>query len=705
MKNKLAILFVISLLGYLSAWANEHPSLMLTKSGVKEIRQNLEGNTLFHKSLASTKKNMEKVLLNKIEVPLPVDPGGGYTHERHKNNYTEMQQMGILYQIYQDDKYATFVKNMLLEYAKMYPTLPLHPVEKSKYRGKLFWQGLNESVWLVHVSQAYDCIYDFLSPKDRKHIEENLFYPMVKFLSEENEPTFNKIHNHGTWSVSAVGMIGYAMGDKDLVEKSLYGLYKDGNGGFMRQLDQLFSPDGYFTEGPYYQRYALQPFITFAQVIENNEPERKIFKHRDGVLLKAVTTLLQLADSDGALFMLNDALYKTWRNTEIVYGVDIVYNITRDKSLLSIAQDQNKVILSDAGMIIARDLAKAKAKKEIVPFEQKTILVSDGAEGNEGAIGVLRMSNKNNQLTALMKATSHGMTHGHFDRLGFVLFNYGETVLQDYGAARYVNIETKNGGHYLLENDTWAKQSIAHNVLVVDEKSHFDGKIKLAEKSAPKILEFTEKENYKEIVAEENNAYSDVKMKRQLIMINDKSLKEPLIIDILNAESPTEHQYDLPFYYLGQLMSVNFEYTPYTTTREPLGEKNGYEFLWKEAMGQTQKGLASITFLNNSKFYTLSTLASNNAEIHLVRIGANDPNFNLRNEPAFILRERATNKTFLSVIETHGSFKADQESTTGSHSSVIEIGFQDAEKIIVSIKLKSGKTILINTKTKSITSK
>lgn len=151
-------------------------------------------------------------------VPLPKDAGGGYTHEQHKKNYTNMYEAGLMYQLYNDKKYADYIKDGLMKYAKMYPSLPLHPVIKSSYRGKLFWQGLNESVWLFYTSQAYDCIYDYLSKKEKEYIENNLFKPMVKFIAVDNEKTFSKIHNHGTWSVASVGMISYVMGDKDMVE-------------------------------------------------------------------------------------------------------------------------------------------------------------------------------------------------------------------------------------------------------------------------------------------------------------------------------------------------------------------------------------------------------------------------------------------------------------------------------------------------------
>lgn len=677
--------------------SKDHPCLLLTKSGVQDIRKGLEGKSLFNKTLAKTKQDMDLVLAQPIVVPMPKDAGGGYTHERHKKNYEEMQQMGALYQLYQDEKYAAFVKNMLMEYAKIYPTMPLHPVQMSNYRGKLFWQGLNESVWLVHVSQAYDCIYDYLSAKDREYLQKNLFYPMVKFFSEDNKSTFNKIHNHGTWSVAAVGMIGYVMNDNDLVEKSLYGLSKDGKGGFMRQLDELFSPDGYFTEGPYYQRYSMQPFIVYAQAIQNNDPQRQIFDYRNHILEKAVGTLLQMADSNGAFFLLNDALYKTWKNTELVYGTDIIYNITKDKSLLSIAKDQNKVILTDAGMVTANDLLKGEAK----PFVQKTILIRDGADGSQGGLGILRMEDGKNQTSVLMKATSQGMGHGHFDKLTISLYDNGKEILKDYGAARYVNIEAKNGGHYLPENDAWAKQTIAHNTLAVDETSHYGGKLKVAEKYAPAITQFVDNENYKEVSATEKNAYPGVVMERNLIMVKPEGAKNPLIIDIFRAESATEHQYDLSYYFSGQLMSANYAYEAFTASREPLGTKEGYQYLWKEAVGKSKNSTASITFLSDSRFYTITTLTNPETLLFLNRIGANDPNFNLRNEPSFMLRDKSKDKTYLTVIEPHGDFNADAEKTSSSASYIKDIRFIDADKTLIEIQKVNGDIIKVDTKNKT----
>ena len=146
---------------------------------------------------------------------------------------------GVLFQITNEDKYAQYVHNMLKAYAKMYPQLPLHPYEKSYARGKLFWQCLNDANWLVFASQAYDCIYNFLNKKERQYLEKNLFIPFANFLSIDNPQFFNRIHNHSTWGNVAVGMIGLAMNNNDLVNRALYGLkdvqisedLKDNDGG------------------------------------------------------------------------------------------------------------------------------------------------------------------------------------------------------------------------------------------------------------------------------------------------------------------------------------------------------------------------------------------------------------------------------------------------------------------------------------------
>lgn len=686
------VLLFLMLFTSIRCVANDgHPRLILSEEGVKIIRNELGKAPLFDETLAKTKAEIDNIIAMPVEVPVPKDAGGGYTHERHKKNYNEMYKAGVLYQVYNDPKYASFVKDMLSKYAEIYPTLPLHPVQKSNYRGKLFWQGLNECVWLVHTAQAYDCIYNYLTKEERENIEKNLFEPVVRFISEDNSNTFNKIHNHGTWAVAAVGMTGYATGNKEWVKRSLYGSAKDGQSGFLKQIDQLFSPDGYFTEGPYYQRYSLQPFIVFAQAIDKNQPELKIFEYRDRILEKAVHTSLQLAYTDGQFFHLNDALDKTWHSIEIVYGVDIIYNTTKDNSLLSVAREQNQVILGDAGINTAMAIAQGKTEA----FVQKNLLIRDGADGTEGGIGILRMGDAGDQTCLVFKATAQGMGHGHFDKLSISYYDNGKEILQDYGAARFLNIVQKNGGHYLPENDLWAKQTISHNTLVVDETSHYQGKLSVAEKYSPTITAFHDGKNIKVVSATESNAYHGVDMQRTVAMVLPEGFEKPFVIDIYRATSSKQHQYDLSYYYLGQIISTNLKYKAHTDMRTPLGTKNGYQYLWNEAEAISEPYTQNtfMTFLSGNRFYTITSDTRKSKRFFFNRIGANDPNFNLRNEPSYMMRENADSAVFLSVIEAHGEFNPREEYTVRPDSNIESI--EAGNKVII-IKTKDNKTIRVS---------
>ena len=183
---------------------SQHPSLILTQQGVKDIRANLGSIPIFDKTLAAAQKEIDAEIKNGFDVPIPRDYSGGYTHETHKKNYVLMQKAGALYQILDEDRYAKFVKDMLFEYARLYPTLPIHPKPRSYARGKLFWQCLNDSNWLVYTSQAYDCIYNYLTEEERNTLETDLFKPFADHISKDNPQFFKRVHNQASLGNVAV---------------------------------------------------------------------------------------------------------------------------------------------------------------------------------------------------------------------------------------------------------------------------------------------------------------------------------------------------------------------------------------------------------------------------------------------------------------------------------------------------------------------
>ncbi|RME67309.1 MAG: alginate lyase, partial [Alphaproteobacteria bacterium] len=421
------------------------PSLILTAEAVRDIKAARTSYPFFETAFDEAVGRVERSLREGVVVPMPKDPGGGYTHERHKENSKVIHDAGLLYQLTGKQAYLDHARTLLLAYADMYPDLPLHPARKAQSPGKLFWQILNESVWLVYAVQGYDAIAEGLGDADRTRIENDLLRPMADFLSLGSPETFRKIHNHATWAAAAVGMTGYALRDQSLVDRALQGLDGDGSSGFLAQLERLFSPDGYYTEGPYYQRYALMPFILFAQSIEHNDPQQKIFAYRDGILLKAIDATIQQSYA-GKFFPINDAIKEKGLDTpELVYAVATAYGLTHRKDLLSIAKYQGKTILSGDGLAVARAMANGVEGD----FAFRSLLLRDGPHGDRGALAIMRMGAGALAQTVIAKNTSHGFGHGHFDKLAIAVFDHGREILADYGAARFLNVPTKDGGRYL----------------------------------------------------------------------------------------------------------------------------------------------------------------------------------------------------------------------------------------------------------------
>lgn len=665
------------------------PNLVLTRAAADEIQRSLGRYPLLDTSFAVAQSALLTALAQPIDVPVPAD-AGGYTHERHKKNYVDMYTAGVFYSITHEERYAKFVREMLLKYAELYPTLGTHPKAAGESAGRLFWQTLNESVWLVHAAQAYDAVYDALQKSEREKIESQLFRPMARFFTVDHAFEHDRIHNHGTWTVAGVGMLGYALRDTNLVQQALYGTKKDHTAGFFRQLDLLFSPDGYYTEGAYYVRYAILPFVLFAEAIDNNQPGLNIFEYRDRILRKAVLAALQLTNTDGAFLPINDALKEMkFTANEMVTALDIVYSrFGGPDELLAIARVQNAVTLNAAGLAVAKGVATGGT----VGFSWKSLELADGPDGDEGGLGILRSGPTADQTMVMMKYTAHGLSHGHYDKLSLLYYDAGREQLQDYGAVRFINVEPKYGGRYLPETASWARQTIAHNTVTVDGVSHYGGNITVAEKHHADRHYFDARNPDLQIMsANVSDAYAGIAMQRTILLVKDSALPKPITIDIFRIVSPDEHTYDLPFYYLGQLIRTNVGYSACDTVQSALGTRNGYQHLWLEASGRAT-GAVQFSWLSGRSYYTVTSSADSATEVLFTRIGAHDPSFNLRHEPAVMLRTSARSHVVASVIEPHGYFEPVSERSRNAIGTItdVRVRVSDEQMTVVEITGTGG---------------
>ena len=340
----------------------------------------------------------------------------------------------------------------------------------------------------------------------------------------------------------------------------------------------------------------------------------------------------------------------------------------KNNALLSVAQKQNEVLLDQTGLAVAKAIYAGEAE----PFAKQSVNLSDGANGDEGGVAVLRSGSED--LTAVFKYAAQGLSHGHYDKLSYSLYQRGEEVVQDYGLVRFVNIGQKGGGNYLKENTTWAKSTIAHNTLSQDQQIHFGGDYKTGSQYHSDLHFYADNDPSVQVAsAKESNAYPGTQMHRTIALIANDEFSEPLMLDIMRVEAQKKHDYDLPLYYFGQIIQSNIDYTKANELRA-LGDKNGYQHLYLEAQGSPTENTTQFSWLNEGKFFTLSTLTSDTDEVLLTRIGANDPEFNLRNEPGFMLRRKSTQNTlFVSLIEQHGTYDPVTELSLNSNSRVKSI--------------------------------
>ena len=393
-------------------------------------------------------------------------------------------------------------------------------------------------------------------------------------------------------------------------------------------------------------------------------------------------------DADGEFFPLNDGQKgMSYYSRELVTAVNIAFLVGgEDPRLLSIAQKQGQVLLDDAGIAVASAIRDGKTQE----FQKKSVNLSDGSDGTEGGVAVLRYGNED--LTLVFKYAAQGLSHGHYDKLSYSLYEKGAEVLQDYGLSRFVNIGQKGGGNYLPENSSWAKQTIAHNTLTLNQTSHFGGEYEVGSQHHSDLYFYNDSNREAQVVsATESNAYPGSELRRTVAVIKNSSFEKPFLLDVFAVRSESANLYDLPFYFMGQVLNTNADFMA-PDSLAPLGKANGYQHLYLEGKGTTTSDNLKFSWLEGGKFYTLTSVVDDADELMFTRIGANDPDFNLRRDAGFMIRRQGKDTVFVTVIEPHGSYSPVSELALNSSTSIasLKIVHHADDYTVVSIEDVNG---------------
>ncbi|MGQ9455658.1 MAG: heparinase II/III domain-containing protein [Armatimonadota bacterium] len=522
-----------------------HPRLLFNEDGIARLRRRIETCEWAKTSWIARKKRIDELLGKQVELPPrggnwyhwyacpkhssrlvtgkrigqwqwehicpvdnevfvgdPDDPSRDYDGCAISDVHTQwsraIRDLGVAYQVTGDLRYANKAREILLAYAGVYNSYPLHTVrgEAKVGGGKVGAQSLDESVWLIPVCQGADLIWNVLSEDDRRLIAENLFISAVK---EVILPHKLGIHNIQCWKNSAVGLVGFLLGDEELIESAI----NDPEQGYWAQLAKGVTADGQWWEGAwgyhFYTMWALWPLTEAARNCGINLYGPELRRMFDAPIKFAMPNL--------RLPAFNDSRESDLKASRGIYELGYArYADPNYLELLHVGERDSDYALWFGEPILPSPSSQARRSANY-PASGYAILVR--GEGEDAS-------------WLCLKYGPHGGGHGHPDKLSFVLYARGEVVAVDPGTAYYG----------LPIQADWFRTSLAHNTLVINETSQ--------NPTEGKLISFGSSDGADYVVVDAGPVYEGVRfvrtvviLSRDLIIVADQILADrPCTIDI-----------------------------------------------------------------------------------------------------------------------------------------------------------------------------
>ncbi len=460
-----------------------------------------------------------------------------------------VRDLGIVYQVTGDRRYAEKAKAILLAYADRYLSYPLHDIRgRAQIGGGLVGpQTLDESTWLIPMAQGADLIWETLTDAERETLAQKLFLPAAK---EVILPHKIGVHNIQCWKNSAVGLVGFLLDDKQLIWEAI----ENPERGYWTQMRKGVSEDGVWWEGAWgYHFYTLSALWHLTEAARNC-----------GINLYG-EELKRMFDAPFKFMMPNWRLPAFNDSTEVALLTEIGFarfGITQPIYELAYARYREP--------LYAALLSRGERRNDfalwfgVSELPQPQPIRWRSANYPASGYAILARGEGEQATWLCLKYGPHGGGHGHPDKLNFVLYARGQVLALDPGITRYgVPI---HGG--------WYKTTLAHNTLVVDETNQ-----KPAE---GKCLSFGTESGVDFVVADAGDIYDGVRFRRAIALLNENAI---VVID--NIRCDKERLLDVALHLRGQWVNLpeGEEWTP--------PNKDGYRYL-TEAKVRRVSGTATI---------------------------------------------------------------------------------------------------------------
>ena len=457
---------------------------------------------------------------NKIYSGFPYD-NVLYTGQ-HSQNMLAAENAAWAWIISGDRKYADLAAQILSGYADRYLKYPMiaasvndqsidveaEKLGRYKTAGRMFSQTLTEAAAVIPGLIAYDLIYNSpsLTSSQKQHIEKNL----IRAVAANIMVAKNGKSNWQTWHNAALMYAGAVLGDASMLRLALL---EKGNG-FVDQMKISVMPEGMWYENSWgYHYYTLSAMTHLAEGSKRLGLDLYNFPPLRNMYLIGFD--YQMAD--GSLPRFGDAVQDSPRRNPVNEKAYAVYEDERLLATLPSEPSWETIIL---GRDVTKNVPPVKLASKLIPGAGHAILATDGP----------------GKLTAALTFGPYGGGHGHFDKLSFTFYGYGEELGVDPGRAA-------SQAYRLPIHRDWYRATTGHNAVLVDGKSQLP--------AGGKCLAYNANSSYAAVTAEAGPAFENVTHTRFLLLAPSYAL----VVDELKPTDGKEHTYDWLYHNKGQSIS------------------------------------------------------------------------------------------------------------------------------------------------------
>jgi len=538
----------------------------------------------------------------------------------HNGWANKLFSMSLAYQVNGDKKYLIRSREILEAYSRIYTKLPLHNKDGNSDPnngvgvGRVSAQALDESVWLIKMLQGISLIWDDMTLAQQKDLKDHFLFPAADMIKSCHNLG---IHNISCWYNAAVGMTGYLTANQNYIDWSLH----EKDRGLESQLAQGFTLDGnWYENAPSYHFYAIQPIIYLAETAKNNGNSNFL-----GGIKKVLDAPIELMMPDMYTPRFNDCRevylpaysgfyeygYARYASKEFLPIIEIGRNYSGNK-------EKGNKLLSDVDVFDFSLLYSVPFKAEDV----KSIQLESLHLPNSGFDILTDGKEKDiTWMASIYDQTNTPGWHMHPDALDFVIYSKGLQISMDPGHAEY-GAPVHPG---------WYKTSIAHNVLVVNQKNQ--------DFHHAKSLAYGQIKGVQYSICKTDSAYKGVMHNRAFVLVDKNTI---MIADWIKAD--TASMLDISYHQRGvwkqKEHGANWQ----------IPDIIGYKYLRDAEIGSPNRNHAFSTVIDGKEI-KVQTFSSQ--PVSLISAMGNGQDF--EPTPYTITRYNGKQLFMLTVIKTDGN--------------------------------------------------